>query len=225
MQFASTRSFPIHKVNQPHRKLAAGIQWVFTRGGVAASNIWEAGGVIRGNEQVSYGNLQYHFGPVGFEYQDNRITLSQAFAIHIDQLRPESSGTISLKTANPMDAPSMNFNYFAVDSDLQELVEGVHKTRELVAQNAFDELRGAEIEPGAHVQSDKDIKQWIRQTMSTDFHPCGTCRMGTGDDAVVDAQMRVHGCTGLRVVDASVMPRIVSGNLNAPVQMVGRARR
>ncbi|MBX2824868.1 MAG: choline dehydrogenase [Gammaproteobacteria bacterium] len=220
LQFESKKSFPIHKVAQPHRKLAAGIKWVFTRGGIASSNIWEAGGLVRGNTEVAYPNLQYHFGPVGFEYRDNVISLSQAFAIHVDQLRPESRGAVTLKSADPEDAPELSFNYFAVDSDLQQLVEGVKKTRDLVAQSAFDSLRGKEIEPGAQVQSDKDIRRWIRQTMSTDFHPCGTCRMGTGDDAVVDAQMRVRGCTGLRVVDASVMPRILSGNLNAPTQML-----
>ena len=220
LQYECTRSFPIHKVDTPWRKAAAGLQWVFTRSGMAASNIWEAGGLIRGNHQVTYPNLQYHFGPVGFEYSDGDIKLLQAFAIHVDQLRPRSTGSIWLKSGNPYDKPAMHFEYLADPGDLDELVEGVHKTRELVGQQAFDDLRGVELVPGPQVGSDAEIRDWIRSAVTTDFHPCGTCRMGHGADAVVDDEMRVYGVEGLRVVDASVIPQIMSGNLNAPTQMI-----
>ncbi|MEM9472148.1 MAG: choline dehydrogenase [Pseudomonadota bacterium] len=220
LQYECMKSFPIHKVDAPWRKAAAGLQWVFTRSGIAASNIWEAGGLIRGNDRVAYPNLQYHFGPVGFEYDDGNIKLQQAFAIHVDQLRPRSRGSISLKSGNPYDKPAMHFEYLAEPGDLDDLVEGVHKTRELVAQDAFDGLRGVELVPGTHVNSEAEIRDWVRSAVTTDFHPCGTCRMGHGPDSVVDDQMRVHGVEGLSVVDASVMPQIMSANLNAPVQMM-----
>ena len=220
LQYACTRSFPIHKVDIPWRKAAAGVQWVFTRSGIAASNIWEAGGLIRGNHKVSYPNLQYHFGPVGFEYDGTRITLLQAFAIHVDQLRPRSKGQVTLKSADPHDKPLMHFAYLAHTDDLDELVEGVHKTRELVGQSAFDGLRGAELIPGSQVRTDKEISDWVRTMTTTDFHPCGTCRMGHGPDAVVDDQLRVRGVDSLRVIDASVIPQIMSANLNAPTQMI-----
>lgn len=220
LQYECTKSFPIHKVDAPWRKAAAGLQWVFTRSGMAASNIWEAGGLIRGNDQVTYPNLQYHFGPVGFEYNDGDIKLLQAFAIHVDQLRPRSKGAMFLKSGNPYDKPSLHFAYLAEPGDLDELVEGVHKTRDLVAQNAFDDLRGAELVPGPQVGSDAEIRDWVRLATTTDFHPCGTCRMGHGADAVVDDKMRVYGVEGLRVVDASVIPQIMSGNMNAPTQMI-----
>ncbi len=220
MQFACPVRFPIHRVDHPFHKGMAGLRWVFMRDGIAASNIWEAGGLIRGNDTVPYANLQYHFGPVGFEYHGSKIALLQAFAIHVDQLRPRSRGTVSLASANPEDAPALRFNYYADPRDLDEMVEGVIKTRELVAQSAFDGVRGAEITPGEDVRTADDIRRWVRQASATDFHPCGTCRMGEGADAAVDAQMRVHGIKGLRVVDASVMPRVPSGNLNAPVQMI-----
>ena len=187
---------------------------------IAASNIWEAGGLIRGNHQVTYPNLQYHFGPVGFEYNEGDIKLLQAFAIHVDQLRPRSMGSVWLKSGNPYDKPAMHFEYLADPGDLDELVEGVHKTRELVAQQAFDDLRGVELVPGPQVGSDAEIRDWIRSAVTTDFHPCGTCRMGHGADAVVDDEMRVYGVEGLRVVDASIIPQIMSGNLNAPTQMI-----
>lgn len=216
MQFESLKQFPIHRVDHPIRKFAAGVQWVFTRDGVAASNIWEAGGLIRGNADVDYANLQYHFGPVGFEYTNNKISLSQAFAIHVDVCRPKSRGQIRLASANPLDKPKMQFNYYDHPGDMQEMIEGVHKTRDLVSQAAFNGLAGREILPGPGVGSDAEIAAWIRQNSETDFHPSGTCRMGS----VVDAEFRVNGVDGLRVVDASVMPRIVSGNLNAPTQML-----
>lgn len=220
LQFECTKGFPIHKVDAPWRKAAAGIQWVFTRSGMAASNIWEAGGLIRGNDKVSYPNLQYHFGPVGFEYQGSKITLLQAFAIHVDQLRPRSTGCIKLKSADAYDKPAMYFKYLADPHDLDELVEGVRKTRELVAQSAFDEFRGAEMIPGPNVRTHSEVRDWVRSVVTTDFHPCGTCRMGHGPDAVVDDRFRVHGLEGLRVVDASVIPQIMSANMNAPTQMI-----
>jgi choline dehydrogenase len=220
VQYACTRSFPIHKVGAPWRKLAVGVQWMLTRSGIAASNIWEAGGLIRGNPDVAYPNLQYHFGPVGFEYDGPVIRLRQAFALHVDQLRPRSRGHIALKSADPNEKPAMHFNYLADGRDLAELVEGVHRARELIAQPAFDGLRGVELDPGPEVRSDAEIADAIRAMTITDFHPCGTCAIGEGGRAVVDGELRVHGIEGLRVVDASVMPRIISANLNAPVQMI-----
>lgn len=220
LQFESRKHYPIHTVDRPWNKAMAGLRWVFTRDGIAASNIWEAGGLVRGNDHVAYPNLQYHMGPVGFEYVGNKITLSQAFAIHVDQLRPRSRGELRLRSANPGDKPLMQFNYLSDPHDLKELVEGVHKCRDLVAQGAFDALRGAEMIPGPHVKSDEEIAQWVRGVTTTDFHPSCTCRMGPDDRAVVDGECRVKGVEGLRVVDASVMPRITSANLNAPTQMI-----
>ncbi len=220
LQISCEKQFPIHRVDQPMNKLKAGARWVFFRDGVAASNIWEVGGLIRGNDQVPYANLQYHFGPVGFEYTNNRISLSQAFAIHIDVLRPRSRGQITLKSADPKVHPNLRFNYFQDQGDLLEMVEGVKKARDLVAQNAFDGLRGVAIDPGPEVQSDEDIAAWVKANVETDFHPSGTCAMGHGEMAVVDDQFRVRGIDGLRVVDASTMPMITSANLNAPTQMM-----
>lgn len=220
LQFECLKQYPIHRVDHPLRKLAAGVQWAFTRGGIAASNIWEAGGLIKGNDDVAYPNLEYHFGPVGFEYDGLDITLMQAFAIHVDQSRPRSRGQIKLASNNPADKPLMTFNYLSDPHDLRELVEGVHKTRELVAQSAFDGLRGAEMIPGPHVRTDRQIADWVRTEVTTDFHPSCTCRMSAGEDGVVDEEFHVRGVEGLRVVDASAMPRIVSANLNAPTQMM-----
>ena len=220
LQYACKKSFPIHKVNQPHRKLATGIRWVFTRKGIATSNIWEAGGLIKSSPSLAYPDIQYHFGPVGIEYNDDKISLLQAFSIHVDHLRPRSRGQVTLKSANPLEKPLMTFNYFQDSEDLADMVNGFKKARELISQPAFDEFRGVELIPGPQVQSEADIEQFIRDAAETDYHPSCTCAMGDGEMAVVDDQMKVHGIKNLRVVDASVMPQIISGNLNAPTQMI-----
>lgn len=219
-QFECKKSFSMHRVNRPLNKLLAGAQWMISRTGIAASNVWEAGGLIRGNDHADYPNLQYHFAPTGYEYESTRIKLLQAFNLQIDQLRPRSNGHIALKSADPNDKPALFFNYLSDPFDLQELVEGVKKMRELVAQPAFDGLRGREIGPSVDAKTDKEIEDAVRRMVSTDFHPCGTCRMGHDPGAVVDAELRVHGLEALRVVDASVMPRVISANLNAPTQMI-----
>lgn len=220
VEYESLVQFPVHRVDQPLRKAAAGIQWVFTRDGIAASNIWEAGGLIRSNDNVPYPNIQYHFGPVGVEYSGNKIALSQAFSIHVDQLRPLSEGCIMLAGPTMDTPPTIKGNYLNHPNDREELAEGVLKVRELVAQQAFDGLRGREITPGPDISTRTDIIEWLRSAAATDYHPCGTCRMGTGEDSVVDSEFRVRGCQQLRVIDASVIPQIPSANLNAPVQMI-----
>ena len=176
--------------------------------------------MIRGNDQVSYANVEYHFGPVGFEYEGEKIKLRQAFAVHIDQSRPRSRGQIRLKSADPNEKVSLEPNLLTHPEDMREMIEGVKKARELFAQSAFDEFRGVELDPGPEVQTDEDIKRWVAATCETDFHLSCSCKMGNDDMAVVDDQMRVHGIESLRVVDASVMPQITSANLNAPTQMI-----
>jgi choline dehydrogenase len=220
IQFTCKKSFPMHRVNQPINKLMAGAQWMFTRTGPASSNIYEAGGLIRGNDNVDYPNLQYHLGPTGYEYEGDKIKLLQAFNIQVDQLRPRSSGHIELKSTSPGDKPALFFNYLSDAFDLQELVEGVKKMRDLVSQPAFAELYGKELGDHADARTDQELEELVRYGVTTDYHPCGTCRMGHDAGAVVDAQLRVHGMEALRVVDASVMPRVVSANLNAPTQMI-----
>lgn len=210
-----------HNVDKPVRKLLLGCQWLLTRKGFVASNIWEVGGYITGyGDDIEYPNLQYHFAPVHAEYSGTRINLYQGFTTQTDQLRPHSRGEIRLLSADPAYQPAAHFNYLSDPRDVHELADGIHRIRELISQKAFDEFRGEELAPGIDVQSAKGIFDYIRATANTDYHPCGTCKMGHGDDAVVDDEMRVHGIENLRVVDASAMPDVVSGNLNAPVQIM-----
>lgn len=218
--YECTQDVTLHKLTNPLRKLAAGLQWMVSRSGVASSNIWEMGGLVFGNDEVEYPNLQYHFAPVYSDYEGRDINLMQGYTLHVDQLRPRSSGRLRLHSTDPDAAPAADFQYLSDQHDVKELVEGYAMMDQLLTQPAFDEFRGRRIAPAPEVTSAADVEAYVRATCSTDYHPCGTCRMGNDEDAVVDNEMRVRGLDGLRVVDASVMPNIVSGNLNAPTQMI-----
>ena len=215
-----TRPITYQHVAKPWHKLAIGLRWLAKKEGFGASNIWEAGGLIRGNDTVDYPNLQYHFAPMAATFEGRKIKLAQGFTLQVEQSRPTSRGHVALNSADPTDKPAAYFNYLSNDYDLRELVEGYHKMNELIMQPAFIASRGDRTEPEPDIKSDTEIEDWIRATASTQYHPSGSCRMGNDDDAVVDAEMKVHGVDGLRVVDASVIPNIVSGNLNAPTQMI-----
>ena len=220
LQFASQKYLPFHAINKPINKMKSGINWMLNGRGMASSNIWEAGGFIRSNDDVEHPNLQYHFGPLGFSIKNGKIKVEQAFSLNVDQMRPKSTGYIRLNPSAVNNHPIINFNYMKEICDIREMIEAVKKARELVSQSAFDEFRGVEMTPGNDFQSDKDIEKMLRVNIETAYHPSCTCRMGYDDDAVTDSQFRVHGVNRLRVVDASAMPRIVSANLNAPVQMM-----
>jgi choline dehydrogenase len=136
-------------------------------------------------------------------------------------IHPESIGSVSLRSPDPKDAPMIRMNYLQSKSDVQKLVAGIKLMRELFQTSAFDEFRGEEVAPGADVNSDEALEAYIRETCGTVFHPVGTCKMGTDSMAVVDSELRVLGVEGLRVVDASIMPTITTGNTNGPIIAIG----
>ena len=220
LQFASKKYLPFHAINKPINKIRSGLNWMLTGRGLASSNIWEAGGFIRSYDHLEYPNLQYHFGPLGFSIKNGKIKVEQAFSLNVDQMRPKSTGYIKLNSSAVNDHPIIRFNYMKEIHDIREMIGAVKKARDLVSQSAFDEFRGVEMKPGKEFQSDKDIEKMLRANIETAYHPSCTCRMGYDDEAVTDSQFRVHGINRLRVVDAAAMPRIVSANLNAPVQMM-----
>jgi choline dehydrogenase len=144
------------------------------------------------------------------------------FSVHLCQLRPESRGSIGLRSADPFDDPAIRGNYLASDNDLRSMRDGVRLLRHVIAQPALDGVRGAELNPGPEVADDDQIDAWIARAAETIYHPVGTCRMGMAGDplAVVDDTLKVAGLAGLRVVDASVMPTLIGGNTNAPTIMI-----
>jgi choline dehydrogenase len=135
-------------------------------------------------------------------------------------MRPASRGTLRLRSVDPRDPPVLRFNHLREEADRQEIRDGVRLTRDLFAQPAFDRLRGRELLPGPDVRTDAEIDAFARATAETSHHPAGTCKMGADETAVVDEKARVRGVEGLRVVDASIMPNIVTANLNVPTLML-----
>jgi choline dehydrogenase-like flavoprotein len=147
-------------------------------------------------------------------------TRPDAFMCHACQLRPESRGEIFLRSADPEMPPAMEPNYLSAEYDRQVMRAGFKLARELMAQPAFAEFSHGEIWPGPDIQSDDEIDDFIASAASTVYHPVGTCRMGTDEEAVLDGALKVRGAKGLRVVDASIMPTLVGGNTNAPTIMI-----
>ena len=201
-------------------KLKIGIQWLFTGTGLGATNHFESGGFIRSDAGVLHPDLQYHFLPMAVRYDGNSPATCHGFQAHVGPMRPTSRGELTLKSANPLEPPRILFNYMGTEQDRKEMRAAIRLTREIFAQSAFDRFRDEELSPGVQVQTDAEIDAHIRQSAETAYHPAGTCRMGTDPMAVTDGQGRVHGVRGLRVVDASLMPQIASGNLNAPTIMM-----
>jgi len=165
-------------------------------------------------------NIQYHFCPVGIDQVGSEIRLKQGFQIHVSQLRQESRGHLAPADGSSRTPPRIFFNFLATDHDRREMVEGLKLTRHIVNQPAFKAYRGAELTPGPDVKTEAEMMAFIRRNAATEFHPSCTCRMGNDDMAVVDEQLKVRGIENLRVVDASVMPSVISANLNATVMMI-----
>ncbi|HEX3064638.1 MAG TPA: GMC oxidoreductase, partial [Dongiaceae bacterium] len=166
--------------------------------------------------------LQYHFLPIAASYDGSQAQAGHGYQAHVGPMRPTSRGHVKLKSKDPRQHPEILFNYMQTEGDRQEMRAGIRLTREIFAQKAFDPYRGKELSPGPEVKSDAEIDAHIRKMGESAYHPSCTCKMGMPTDrmAVVDAGGRVHGMEHLRVVDASIMPNVVSGNLNAPTIMM-----
>ena len=165
-------------------------------------------------------DLQLFFG--GFAFPGLGADFNRGFALVPVVCRPQSVGRVWLRSANPADPLNIQTNYLTSDYDMSVLLAGLKLGREIVQTKAFDEMRGAELIPGPNVGTDKEkLRKYIKDTCITDWHPSGTCHMGLDTKAVVDSRLRVYGIDGLRVVDASIMPSVVSGNLQASIYMIG----
>jgi len=202
--------------NQP----TIGAEWLFLNRGIGASNQFEAGGFIRSSDAFDWPNIQYHFLPVAINYNGSNPIKVHGFQAHMGSMRSPSRGRVHLRSKDPHQHPSILFNYMSTEQDWVEFRAGIRITREIMRQSALAPYAGREITPGEKAQTDAELDAYVRQHAETAYHPCGTNAMGAGDMAVVDGEGRVHGVQGLRVVDASIMPAIVTGNLNAPTIMM-----
>ncbi|MDP7641152.1 MAG: GMC oxidoreductase, partial [Alphaproteobacteria bacterium] len=193
--------------------------WLFGDG-PAASIALEAGGFLRTRPELEIPDIQITFIP-GLSLDTTRDKQGRhGFLTHFYLARPASRGRVTIASADPFAAPRIEPNSMAEAADRRVMRDGVRLVRNIMAQAAFTRYRGAEISPGAGTDSDDGIDDWLRANATTVWHPVGTCKMGSGGDAVVDAELRVHGVAGLRVVDASVMPEIIAGNTATPTIMI-----
>ncbi len=201
-------------------KALVGAQWLFTRTGLGASNHFEAGGFIRSKPGVKHPDLQYHFFPMAVRYDGKSPNNSHGFQAHVGPMRSQSKGWVKLRSADPADKPRICFNYMSQPEDWEQFRAAVRLTREIFDQDAFAPYAGDELSPGIDAQSDAEIDAFVRDTVETAYHPSCTCKMGSDDDAVVDSDCKVRGLSGLRIADSSIMPSIVTGNLNVPTIML-----
>jgi choline dehydrogenase len=201
-------------------KLSSTLRYLFFKDGPLTSNVGEAGGFVKVSSSSSTPDIQFHFGPGYFKSHGRETIAEHAFSFGPTLIRPQSTGSITLRSSNPLDAPRIRANYFSDSRDLDAMVEGIKVARAIGRSPALARYRGREFFPGDEVQGDAAFREYARKMAETLYHPVGTCKMGSDSEAVVDSELRVHGVEGLRVVDASIMPVVPGGNTNAPTMMV-----
>ncbi len=221
-QVASKLPVTLYSVMNPLAQFLIGARWVLLKDGLGATNHFESCGFIRSRAGIRYPDIQYHFLPLAVTYDGQSMAKQHGFQAHVGPMRSKSRGWVRLRSPEPSAMPEIRFNYMSHPDDWEEMRACVRLTREIFAQAPFDPYRGEELQPGSHVTDDAAIDAFIRDKVETAYHPSCSCRMGRADDpmAVVDPETRVIGVEGLRVADASIMPSITTGNLNAPTIML-----
>ena len=223
-QFECTQPVTLHRSAVWWRTQLAGMQYLFFGKGDASFPPTAAGAFFKSSEEKAVCDMQIHYVSVAVPDVHGRadIPTSHGFSSIVYGCRPESRGHLTLKTASPDDPPAIYPNYLSAAQDIVDIRNGYRKTRDIFMQKAFDPYRGAQMKPSSDVNVDNDdeLDAWIRATGETLYHPVGTCKMGSDDMAVTNEHGQVHGLEGLRVVDASLMPTLISGNTNAPTIMM-----
>ena len=206
----------INKINM----VRVGIQWFLNKSGPCSTSFLEAGGFCKSSPDKEYPNIQFHFFPSFVINHGLEDPKSHGYQLHASPNHPKSRGHITLNSSDPYDYPKILFNYLKEEEDLIQTRECIHVARKILSQPALIEHAGNEVGPGSNAQSDDELDDYIRSKADTAYHPCGTCKMGVDEMAVVDESLKVKGIQNLRVVDASIIPEIPSANLNAPVIMI-----
>ena len=207
-------------VNHPLRRVMAGVRWALARSGPLTIAAGTSGAFFKTNSRLASPDIQIHFIPFSTDKMGENLHPFSGFTASVCQLRPESRGSLKIRSADPGAPPEIRINYLATETDRAAFIDGIKILRKILAAPALKAYCVDEVYPGAKVTSDEDVLDFCRKTGSTVYHPTSTCRMGTDPLAVVDQRLRVRGIEGLRVVDASVMPDLMSGNTNAPTIMI-----
>ena len=223
MQYQSSQPITLYKHWNLWGKAMIGAQWLFSGRGLGASNQFESCAFIRSQAGIDYPDIQYHFLPIAVRYDGRAVAAGHGFQAHVGPMRSKSRGSVTLRSPDPMATPRIQFNYMSHPDDWDEFRRCIRLTREIFGQSAFQPFVKSELQPGAGVQTDDHLDDFLRQHVESAYHPCGTARMGRRDDpmAVVDPECRVIGVDGLRVADSSIFPQVTNGNLNAPSIMAG----
>jgi choline dehydrogenase len=220
VQYASRLPVSVAPALKWRNRPAVGLRWLLFRSGPGATNHFEAGGFVRSNDDVAYPNLMFHFLPVAIRY-DGTAPQGHGYQVHVGPMYSDARGSVKVVSTDPRRHPALRFNYLSTAQDRREWVEAVRCARHILSQPAFEPFNAGELSPGPGVQADEEILDWVARDAETALHPSCTCRMGVGEDSVLDpASMKVHGLEGLRVVDASAMPYVTNANILAPVMML-----
>ena len=201
-------------------KFKIGAQWFLTKKGLGATNHFEACGFISSNTNISYPDIQYHFLPGAMQYDGKSAFPGHGFQVHVGHNKPKSRGQVNIIKDDIRESPSILFNYLQHDSDILGFRRSVKLTRNIMQQEALNEYRGNEIQPGININTDDEIDAFVRSSVESAYHPSCTCKMGNDKLSVVDSNTAVIGIEALHVVDASIFPTITNGNINAPTIMV-----
>jgi choline dehydrogenase len=218
---AETVPVSYNESDRPDKALAAGLQYVLYRTGPVTACVCEAGMFVRSSDDVVSPDIQMHCLPAYVIDHGRQRVKGHGMTINTCNLRPRSIGSVTLRSADPSVPPAIDPNFLADPYDWQISMEGFRWGREMLATKAYAPYVKREHLPGAHVRTDKEIREYIRKWAKTDYHPVGSCKMGNDEMAVVDQELRVHGLVGLRVIDASIMPTLISGNTQATSIMIG----
>jgi choline dehydrogenase len=221
VQYTCTKPVSVQPALKKWKRPFIGAQWLLLRSGPGATNHFEAGGFVRSNDEVAYPNLMFHFLPLAIRYDGTSPAGEHGYQVHVGPMYSDARGSVKVTSTDPRAHPALRFNYLSTAQDRREWVEAVRAARTILNQPAFDPYNGGETSPGASVETDEQVLDWVGRDAETALHPSCTCRMGLDELSVVDpATMRVRGLDGLRVVDASVFPTVPNGNIYAPVMMV-----
>jgi choline dehydrogenase len=207
-------------INHPLRRVLAGARYAALRKGPLTIAAGTSGAFFKTDPRLATPDIQIHFIPFSTDKMGEKLHTYSGFTASVCQLRPESRGSLRIRSADPAAPPEIRINYLATETDRRANIDGIRILRKILAAPSLKPYVVDEAYPGSNVTSDEDILGYCRQTGSTVYHPTSTCRMGDDGLAVVDQRLRVRGIEGLRVVDASIMPDLISGNTNAPVIMI-----
>jgi len=220
VQYSSSQPVSVAPALKWRNRPRVGLEWLLLHRGAGATNHFEAGGFVRSNETVAYPNLMFHFLPLAIRY-DGSAPQGHGYQVHVGPTYSDARGSVKIVSTDPRTHPALRFNYLTTEQDRREWLEAIRCARRILRQPAFEPFNAGELSPGEQVATDEDVLAWVARDAETALHPSCTCRMGTGEDSVIDpSTMAVHGLDGLRVVDASALPYVTNGNIYAPTMML-----